>query len=114
MLISAICGNKMLQKIRIVSECDSLQCDCGHLAFCKLGGALDPQTTARRYMSILRGYGQMRRIGVLANPAGSACSHTAMVDKGRIYCKAMVKSVYLYDDQHVRMAEDGGTLGLRQ
>ena len=52
----------------------------------------------------------MRIIGVLANPVGSACSHTAMVDKGRIYCEAMVKSVYLYADQHARMAEDGGTL----
>ena len=56
----------------------------------------------------------MRRIGVLANPDGIACSHKAMVDKGRIYCEAMVKSVYLYADQHARMAEDGGTLGLSQ
>ena len=86
-----ICGNKMLQIIRIASECESLQCNCGHLvgcipfflpkivyissaqsqswwvlqqmlkyhsflqAFWKLVGALDPQTRARRYISILRG-----------------------------------------------------------
>ena len=87
---------------------------CFLQAFGKLVGALDPQTTARRYMSILRGYGQMRRNGVLANPVGNACSHTAMVDRGRIYCEAMVMSVYLYVDQHARMAEDGGTLGLSQ
>ena len=40
------------------------------------------------------GYGQMRRNGVLANPVGNACSHTTMVDKGLIYCKAMVMSNY--------------------
>ena len=56
----------------------------------------------------------MRRNGVLANPVGNACSHTTMVDKGQIYCEAMVMSVYLYADQHARMAEDGGTLGLSQ
>ena len=53
------------------------------------------------------GYGQMRRNGVLANPVGNACSHTTMVDKGQIYCEAMVMSVYLYADQHARMEEDG-------
>ena len=56
----------------------------------------------------------MRRNGVLANPVGNACSHTTTVDKGQIYREAMVMSVYLYADQHARMAEDGGTLGLRQ
>ena len=50
---------------------------------------------------------QMRGNGVLPNPVGNACSHTAMVDKGQIYCEAMVMSVYLYADQHARMEEDG-------
>ena len=52
--------------------------------------------------------------GVLANLVGNACSHTTMVDKGQIYCEAMVMSIYLYADQHARMEEDGGTLGLSQ
>mgnify|MGYP000288242540 CR=1 FL=1 len=64
--------------------------------------------------TLFTGYGQMRRNGVLANPVGNACSHTTMVDKGQIYCEAMVMSVYLYVDQHARMEEDGGTLGLSQ
>ena len=58
------------------------------------------------------GYGQMRRNGVLAKPVGNACSHTTMVDKAQTYCEAMVMSVDLYADQHARMEEDGGTLGL--
>ena len=52
-------------------------------------------------------FDQMRRNGVLPNPVGNACSHTTMVDKGQIYCEAMVMSVYLYADQHARMEEDG-------
>ena len=50
-------------------------------------------------------FDQMRRNGVLANPVGNACSHTTMVDKGQIYCEAMVMSIYSYVDQHARMEE---------
>ena len=39
-------------------------------------------------------FDQMRGNGVLPKPVGNACSHTTMVDKGLIYCKAMVMSNY--------------------
>ena len=35
-------------------------------------------------------FDHMRRNEVLPNPVGNACSHTTMVDKGQIYCEAMV------------------------